>query len=187
MPDEPALGHFQGLQEPDSGHRAADRGRSFDAGIGQVSGLLSGDDLCGLSGWGMPGRQQSGDPAAFPLSLLQVLAQSATGGLPLGCTEDLMKNIQWKSPRLRLDETSYRELHWRILQRDPCRFSETRAEGFEGRSFTCASGEAWVRCRSSEKRSPIPVAMDLSNRRSQPLRNTLLICRYCHRGTGSGH
>ncbi len=29
-----------------------------------------------------------------------------------------MKNVPSKSPRLRLDTTSYRELQWRVLERD---------------------------------------------------------------------
>src|SRR5271157_1269155 len=74
---------FQGLQEPDPGHRAGDRNSGFDARVGQVSGLLLGDDLCGFYGRGLSGRQQSGDSAAIHLPLLQVPAQPTAGGLSL--------------------------------------------------------------------------------------------------------
>src|ERR1035437_4119165 len=40
---------LQGLQEPDSGHRAGDRDGSADAGNRQITRLLSGNDLCRLS------------------------------------------------------------------------------------------------------------------------------------------
>ena len=59
---------FQGLQEPDPGHRAGDRDRGFDAGVGQVPGLLPGDDLCGLPG----GRAMDG---GNPEILLQSISR----------------------------------------------------------------------------------------------------------------
>ena len=36
---------LQAVHDPDSGHRAGDRGGSFDAGYGQVPELVPGDDL----------------------------------------------------------------------------------------------------------------------------------------------
>jgi hypothetical protein len=42
---------FQGLQEPNPGHRAGNRDRSPDAGHGQIPRLPFGDDLRRLPGW----------------------------------------------------------------------------------------------------------------------------------------
>ncbi len=47
---------FQGLQEPDPGHRAGDRDRRLDARVRQVSRLLPRDDLCGFPCRSLPGR-----------------------------------------------------------------------------------------------------------------------------------
>src|ERR1700722_10838972 len=45
---------LQVVQDPDSSGRAGDRNSSIDAGHGQVTRVLSGDDLCRLSGGGEP-------------------------------------------------------------------------------------------------------------------------------------
>src|SRR5438477_11161923 len=41
---------LQALQDPDSDHRAGDREGGFDAGYGQITWVLPGNDLCRLSG-----------------------------------------------------------------------------------------------------------------------------------------
>src|SRR5437868_6033250 len=41
---------LQALQDPDSDYRAGDRDRRFDAGFGQITWVLPGDDLCRFSG-----------------------------------------------------------------------------------------------------------------------------------------
>ncbi len=61
----------------------ADRDCGSDARLRQVPGLLPGDDLRGLPRRGLNGRQQPSDSAAIHLSLLQVPAWPATGGLPV--------------------------------------------------------------------------------------------------------
>src|ERR1035438_6917194 len=73
---------LQGLQEPDPGHRAGDRDSSHDAGVTQIARVLSGDDLCRLSGRSAPGQWQPGDPAPLDLTLLQVLARRTAAGFP---------------------------------------------------------------------------------------------------------
>ena len=55
----------------------------LDAGIRQIARLLPGDDLCGLPRRGVDRRQQSGDPAAVAIPLLQVSARTTTGSLSL--------------------------------------------------------------------------------------------------------
>src|ERR1019366_3460609 len=78
-----------------------------------------GDDLCGLPRRGLNRRRQSGDSAAVHLAILQVSAQPTTGGVSVGGQpEGFMKNIPAKNPRLRLDSTSYGELHRQVLERD---------------------------------------------------------------------
>ena len=86
-----------------------------DKSRGYCLEMICADFLAGAS----PGRQQSGDSVAIHLSLLQVPAQPTTGGLSLrGQPEGFMKKIRCKSPRLRLDANSYRELHRQVLERD---------------------------------------------------------------------
>src|SRR5438067_833696 len=41
---------LQALQDPDSDRRAGDREGGFDAGYGQITWVLPGNDLCRLSG-----------------------------------------------------------------------------------------------------------------------------------------
>src|SRR5664280_2312813 len=57
-----------------------------DAGVGQVSRVLPGNDLCGLPRRGLDRRRQPGDPAAVHLPLLQVPARSTTAGFSLRST-----------------------------------------------------------------------------------------------------
>ena len=85
----------------------------------QVPELLPGNDLCRLPGQCLDRRRQPGGPAAIYLAILQVSAQSAAGGLSVGGQpEGFMKKVRCRSPRLRLDATSYRELHRQVLERD---------------------------------------------------------------------
>jgi hypothetical protein len=56
---------------------------SLNAWVGQVPWLLPGNDLCGLPSRGLDRRQQSGDPAAIHLSLLQVPTEPSTGGFSI--------------------------------------------------------------------------------------------------------
>lgn len=76
------------------------------------------NELCGLPRWASIDGV-TGDPAAIHVTLLPVPARSTTGGLSIrGQPESLMKKIVRKTPRLRLDVTSYRELQRQVLERD---------------------------------------------------------------------
>src|ERR1019366_4022379 len=99
---------LQGLQEPDSRHRAGNRDGSSDVGDGQIAGLLSGDDLCRFSAWRPPGQWQPGDPAPLDLTLLQVLARRTAAGFPRKpAGEGILRMIRPKAGPSRLDPLSY--------------------------------------------------------------------------------
>ena len=84
------------------------------------------NELCGLPRWASIDGV-TGDPAAIHVTLLPVPARSTTGGLSVaGQPENLMNKIRVKSPRLRLDATSYRDLHRQVLERDGWRCQDLR-------------------------------------------------------------
>jgi hypothetical protein len=68
---------LQGLQEPDPGHRAGDRGGSTNARHGQIARILSGNDLCGFSRGGARGQWRPGNSAPLDRTLLQILRPTA--------------------------------------------------------------------------------------------------------------
>ena len=75
--DNRAVGNclLQTVQKPDSCDRARDRDRSSDAGQRPIARLLSGNDLCGLSGRGQPRPRRSGDAAVLDDEILQISAR----------------------------------------------------------------------------------------------------------------
>src|SRR5208282_2009150 len=108
---------LQGLQEPDPGHRAGDRDGSADAGHGQISRLLPGDDLRRFPCWRTPGQRQPGDPAQLDLTLLQVLARPTAAGFPRKpVSEGILIMIRPNATPLRLDPLSYDGLRQQILR-----------------------------------------------------------------------
>src|ERR1039457_7101042 len=110
---------LQGLQEPDPGHRAGDRDGSADAGHGQISRLLSGDDLCRLPCRSALGQWRPGDPAQLDLPILQVLARRTAAGFPRKpAREGVLRMIRPKAAPSRLDPLSYENLREQILRRD---------------------------------------------------------------------
>ena len=100
----------------------ATRDSSPDARNRQVSRLLSGDDLCRLPGRGQPGQRRPGDLAVFDGEILQVPARRAAAAISIQPgSEELVTGMLPKSPRLRLDPISYKELCRRVMERDSWR------------------------------------------------------------------
>src|ERR1035438_9679073 len=72
---------LQGLQEPDPGDRAGNRDGSPDAGHGQITRVLLGDDLRRLPRRSALGQWRPRDFAQLDLTLLQVLARRTAAGI----------------------------------------------------------------------------------------------------------
>ncbi len=113
------LVYFQAVQEPDSRDRTGSRNGGTHAGVGQVSWILSGDDLCRLSGGSQPRQRRSGDPAVFGEQIFPPF-RSAEAGFPQQPRRESIVNEMRrpKTPRLRLDPIAYENLRQQVLRRD---------------------------------------------------------------------
>jgi len=95
------------------------RGRSLDAGDGQIPRPLSGEDLCRLPGGSESGKRKSRSSLAVGLTVFQIppRRREADVSAPRD-REGVVKRIRPKRARLRLDPAQYDNLRNQVLRRD---------------------------------------------------------------------